>query len=333
MREHHRVKVEHDRREVLHDRANQKRKIVSNDYSKHYSTTTLSKRTKNEIIDLVVDLSVVTKERVEFDRIGRIMTMLVTQATKDDKAKLPSVIWKDLGVHDAASYLQFDNDSVKVINDNMKKYQIKSELCPIHPLKSTFREYFEFFKTVHATIGGMEQTHALSTLSLCVTMNSIWSGKAPYTETQYMSLWQCGWKKYAVASNDALGMDTHLIKLMDSNGWKWFSDHKMKDQQVMSFLPKTIYLQLNDALAGICQLCKKKSQLTKYQGATVLKLFSEIRNGMYKEKYIHHWILKEFHSISQWEGYNKNALMVKNGKMVNAVMSLWEVETNDSDKE
>ena len=87
MREHHRVKVEHDRREVLHDIANQKRKIVSNDYSKHYSTTTLSKRTKNEIIDLVVDLSVVTKERVEFDRIGRIMTMLVTQATKDDKAK------------------------------------------------------------------------------------------------------------------------------------------------------------------------------------------------------------------------------------------------------
>ena len=44
-----------------------------------------------------------------------------------------------------------------------------------------------------------------------------------------------------------------------------YNDKQWKEQQIMSYLDQSIYMELNDTIRGICQLCN--SNPTKVQAA------------------------------------------------------------------
>ena len=75
-------------------------------------------------------------------------------------------------------------------------------------------------------------------------------------------------EEYAVASNNAIGMNSHLNTVLKL--WKMYYDKKWKELQIMSYLSNKIYMELNDTVAGICQLCKNVD--TKVQATCFLHL-------------------------------------------------------------
>ena len=183
----------------------------------------------------------------KFNSTSRIMTMIVTQATKDEGARIPTSIWNSLKVSDPISYLKCNTEMIPkclrkeiaeicaTSNERKRKNKNKSKgnkaglnLKNTDPAHSTFKEYYNFYYEVHRFCGSMEVTHALSTIMAIISMSFLWDNNTPSTEDQYMALWQVGWKKYAVASDKAIGMDSHLIKVLRL--WEMYNDKQWKEQ-------------------------------------------------------------------------------------------------------
>ena len=329
------MRLQDRKRKVDFNKFKEKRSRTSGDYGRSYKgNATSSRKSESQhvsVLDKVIARNIVAQEdndREEFDKISRIMTMIVTQLTSDDNSKKPSLVWHALQVTDVDSLLSFSQEQVNVVNG--KKGQLLSsptgssvnDLEPINPKTSSFREYINFYMTVHGVLKGMTQTYAISTLLLVLAMKFEWKGHAPKKEEHYMSLWQVGWKKYAVASDEHLGMDAHLEKLMGPIapktsskqkpiGWGLFDDYTYKDMQVMSFLPKEVYMPLNDTIAGISQLCQNVK--TQYQGALMLDLIGTIRGGIYQNRFVKPWMIKEFQTISRAEGIAMSGSKMKKG--------------------
>ena len=164
--------------------------------------------------------------------------------------------------------------------------EFRLDLKSTNPMHSSFRDYYDFFHKVNRFSGGMEVTHTLSTFMAIIAMSFLWDNANPSSEDQYMALWQVGWKKYAVASNNAIGMDSHLNTVLKL--WRMYNDKKWKEVQIMSYLSNEIYMEHNDTVAGICQLCKNVD--TKVQATCFLHLLGNEKKEF--KHYVKGWMNK-----------------------------------------
>lgn len=66
-----------------------------------------------------------------------------------------------------------------------------------------------------------------------------------------------------------------------------YNDKQWKEQQIMSYLHKSIYMELNNTIAGICQL--SNSNPTKVQAACFLDALGKKEEEAFKP-YLQKWI-------------------------------------------
>ena len=127
----------------------------------------------------------------KFNSTSRIMTMIVTQATKDKGARIPTSIQNSLKVSDTISYLKCNTEMIpeclrkesadicakrRTLNARKRKNMTDRNEAGLYlkntdPEHSTFKEYFNFYYEVHRFCGGMEVTHALSTIMAIIAMS------------------------------------------------------------------------------------------------------------------------------------------------------------------
>jgi len=159
--------------------------------------------------------------------------LVITQATKDEAAQISTDIWHSFQVSDPMSYMKCNADMIpealklEIIQKKMKKStggadrnECRLNLKSTNPMHSSYRDYYDFFHEVNRFSGGMEVTHTLSTFMATIAMSFRWDNANPSSEDQYMALWQVGWKKYAVASNNAIGMDSKCMMMKSGKNYK-----------------------------------------------------------------------------------------------------------------
>ena len=281
--------------------------VTENPYKKRYISSNKDIKPSQQVSNKI------DNQRFEYNMVSRLLTMICTAQVSDSKVKISTNIWNELEVTDAKSYLNCKPVMTPVLSKLLQSASSK-HLQETNTHYSSLNDYIIFFKTIHSTIGGMENIFAMSSLHACLVMVSLWDNRPPATDVEYLSLPQVGWKKYSVASDQALGMDSHLIKLMKR--WGWYKNESTRENEIMSFLPQELYMQLNDTLAGICQICKKN----KVQGACVLLLLRRIRKSQHLV-YVDEWLAKEKLTIIEASNLETKA---KESSIYEAVCSLFE---------
>ena len=202
-----------------------------NVYKKVFYSSKRTKRSDNRCTKIITKEQ--SKKAEIFNSTSWLITMLVTQATKDEAAQISTDVWNSFQVSDPMSYMKCNADMIpealklEIIQKKMKKSkggadrnECRLNLKSTNPMHSSFRDYYDFFHEVNRFSGGMEVTHTLSTFMATIAMSFRWDNANPSSEDQYMALWQVGWKKYAVASNNAIGMDSKCMMMKSGKNYK-----------------------------------------------------------------------------------------------------------------